>query len=81
MIRHSEISNIELRISIRHEEIALSGNMMLKIYGVLHCSTGKRMNKENRVFFKSKEEATATGFRACGLCMRSEYKKWKNDLI
>lgn len=81
MIRHSEISNIELRISIRHEEIALSGNMRLKIYGMLHCWSGKRMNKENRVFFKSKEEATATGFRPCGLCMRSEYKKWKNDLI
>lgn len=35
MVRHSEISDSELRNKIRRKEIRLSGNSKLKIYGVL----------------------------------------------
>ncbi|WP_073065573.1 Ada metal-binding domain-containing protein [Fodinibius roseus] len=46
--------------------IALAGNRNLKIYGKLNCSSGKRMNAQNRVFFKTQKEALRQGFRPCG---------------
>lgn len=81
MIQHPQISNKELRNRIRQNVFLLGGNSKLKIYGRLNCTSGKRMKKENRVFFKSEKEAIKLGFRPCGHCMRSEYKKWKNELI
>ena len=57
--------------------IQFAGNRKLKIYGTLRCSSGKRMKAENRVFFKSAEEATSEGYRPCGHCMRAEYLRWK----
>lgn len=55
---------------IRHGEIKLAGNARLKIYGTLACGSGKRMKKENRVFFTSEDEAIRHGFRPCKRCMR-----------
>ncbi|WP_281166870.1 Ada metal-binding domain-containing protein [Segetibacter koreensis] len=55
--------------------------MKLKIYGKLNCISGKRMLKQNRVFFCTEAEAIKNGFRPCGHCMRSDYKKWKNGLV
>lgn len=81
MIRHTKISDKELRKQIRQHVLLLGGNGKLKIYGKLNCTSGKRMRKENRVFFKSEEEAISNGFRPCGHCMRSGYKKWKNEFI
>jgi len=66
MIKHSEISNETLRRKIKKGEIVLAGNAKLKIYGRLICSSGKIMKRENRVFFSSKAEAVAAGFRSCG---------------
>lgn len=79
MIRHSEISNIDLRNKIRRREILFAGNSRLKIYGKLSCASGKRMKRENRVFFTSDAEAPARNYRPCGHCMKSEYKKWKQQ--
>jgi methylphosphotriester-DNA--protein-cysteine methyltransferase len=60
-------------------EIKLAGNKKLKIYGTLNCASGKHMKVENRVFFKSEEEAICNSYRPCGNCMTAEYKIWKTS--
>jgi methylphosphotriester-DNA--protein-cysteine methyltransferase len=57
----------------------LAGNRKLRIYGLLSCTSGKRMKQENRVFFASEEQAKQSGFRPCGHCMREKYLNWKSD--
>lgn len=81
MIQHSEISDGELKIKIREGAIRFGGNNKLKIYGALSCAPGKRMKRTNRVFFISEQEAIANGFRPCGHCLKTAYKKWKNETI
>ncbi|WP_257669086.1 Ada metal-binding domain-containing protein [Parapedobacter tibetensis] len=81
MIRHLAIDDEQLRKYIRQNRICLGGNRKLKIFGLLRCSSGKRMKKENRVFFQSMEEAIREGYRPCGHCMKMEYQKWKNGFI
>lgn len=75
MILHTEISDKELWKRIKQNEICFGGNRRLGIYGKLNCSSGKRMKKGNRVFFRSEKEAMEQGFRRCGHCMNKEYKK------
>ncbi|MBL0063205.1 MAG: metal-binding protein [bacterium] len=77
MIHHSQISQTELRERIRQNKIQFAGNSKLKIYGTLACSSGKRMKRENRVFFATEPEAIAEGFRPCGRCLREKYSAWK----
>lgn len=79
MILHSQLSDSELRSKIRKQEIRLGGNKNLKIYGLLKCTSGKRMKKENRVFFADESEALQNGYRPCGHCMRESYKQWKSQ--
>jgi len=79
MIAHSELTKEELRKKIRNGTICFGGNLKLKIYGRLDCSSGKRMKKGNRVFFNSKSEAVHLGFRPCGHCMSKEYRDWKKN--
>ncbi|MDE1192693.1 MAG: Ada metal-binding domain-containing protein [Arachidicoccus sp.] len=81
MIKHSEIPDSDLRDKLRHREICFGGNLKLKIYGTLSCSSGRKMKRENRVFFSTEKEAIANGFRPCGHCMKDQYKKWKNAFI
>lgn len=81
MILHSKIEDDDLRSQIRSEEILFGGNKKLKIYGTLRCSSGKRMKKENRIFFSSESEAIENGYRPCGHCMKDNYKKWKNETV
>ncbi len=81
MIRHTAISDKELKKRIKQNEITFGGNLSLKIYGKLKCRSGKRMKKENRIFFMSEQEAITQTFRPCGNCMTREYKKWKNGFI
>ena len=81
MIKHSDITTIELYRKIRQKIISFAGNEKLKIYGKLNCNSGKRMKKQNRVFFTSTKEAILLGYRPCGHCMRDDYKKWKDGLI
>lgn len=83
MIRHLELGDMafkrskQLKSLIDEGEIRCAGNRKLKIYGTLKCSSGKRMKTENRVFFKSKEEAAKEGYRPCGHCMHKQYLRWK----
>jgi methylphosphotriester-DNA--protein-cysteine methyltransferase len=80
MIQHTQISDRELQALIKNQKVRFGGNSKLKIYGTLHCKSGKRMKKENRVFFESEQEAIDLGYRPCGSCMRQKYLKWKKSL-
>jgi hypothetical protein len=77
MQRHGEISGPELH----RQQITLGGNSKLEIYGKRNCCAGKKMKRANRVFFRSRAEASRQGFRPCGHCLNSDYKKWKYGLI
>ena len=77
MIEHSRISDGELRALIKSKRVLLGGNARLRIYGRLGCPSGRRMRRENRVFFESEAEAVAAGYRPCGICLRDEYRRWK----
>lgn len=81
MIRHIEVSDTDLRKKIKQRKIYLGGNSKLKIYGKLSCASGKRMKRDNRVFFSSEHEAIAKDYRPCGHCMKSAYQKSKNGFI
>lgn len=81
MIRHQDFSDVKILRLIRQEVIMLGGNRKLKVYGTLTCKSGKRMKKENRVFFVSEPDAMEQGFRPCGNCMKYRYKKWKNESL
>ena len=74
---HTTITHADLKIKIKLGKILFAGNRKLKIYGTLHCQSGKKMNKENRVFFISKQEAINHHYRPCGHCLKTEYKQWK----
>lgn len=83
MIAHLDLGSTpfgrarNLKELIENKGIQFAGNKKLKIYGTLHCSSGKRMKTANRVFFKSENEAAGMGYRPCGHCMRKEYLRWK----
>ncbi|HEY9049740.1 MAG TPA: Ada metal-binding domain-containing protein [Ohtaekwangia sp.] len=77
MMRHIYLTNEVLRSKILQREITFGGNIVLKIYGKLSCRSGKRMKKENRVFFHHEVEAIQAGFRPCGHCMPDAYQQWK----
>ena len=59
----------------------LGGNSRLKIYGRLDCPSARRAlargYAKRRVFFADEATAIAAGFRPCGVCMRTEYLRWK----
>lgn len=79
MIRHVEIDPLALHALITSQQIRYGGNQHLKIYGTLKCASGKRMNKQNRVFFKDEAEAVAQGYRPCGHCLRQAYRVWRAE--
>ena len=59
------------------------GHKKLKIYGKLDCRSALMHIKKGeyvkyRVFFIDEETAIAAGYRPCGVCMKEEYKRWKN---
>lgn len=81
MVAHTKLSDIALRCKIRNKEICFGGNRKLSIYGLLNCTSGKRMKKENRVFFGTEQEAQQNNFRPCYRCLKETYKKWKNGLV
>ncbi|MBO9673634.1 MAG: metal-binding protein [Sphingobacteriaceae bacterium] len=76
MIKHIDISTEELKKHFKNQDICFGGNARLKIYGRLTCRSGKRMKKENRVFFRSEEEALQQGYRPCGHCLKTAYQQW-----
>ena len=81
MVNHSNTNDTDVRKWIREKKIHFGGNKKLRIYGTLRCNSGKRMKRENRIFFASEKEAIANNFRPCGHCMKYEYQNWKNGLI
>ncbi len=76
MMRHTDIGRSDLRQKIDGGEIRFAGNTRLRIYGLLTCASGKRMKRENRIFFADETEAVRAGYRPCGHCMRSAYQEW-----
>jgi len=80
MILHSQLSPQNLRRKIHSRTIRFGGNKKLKIYGLLSCGSGKRMKRENRIFFKDEEEALQNNYRPCGHCMREVYRQWKQKI-
>jgi methylphosphotriester-DNA--protein-cysteine methyltransferase len=81
MILHEAVTHQVLWLKIKNKEIVLGGNQSLKIYGTLVCKSGKRLKRNNRVFFESKQEALDLGYRPCGHCLKNDYKIWKNGLV
>ena len=84
MIKHIDFPDnregqLQLRSLIKNQKIVLAGNVRLRIYGRLGCSTGKRMLRKNRVFFQSRADAIENGFRPCGHCMKIEWGEWKRQ--
>ena len=77
MLHHVSIDPQLLIRKIKNREVVFAANKKLKIYGALSCSSGKRMKKENRVFFLSEQEAINIRYRPCGHCMIEKYKIWK----
>lgn len=64
----------------------MGGYKVKKIYGRLDCPSAKRHIEKgqyvkNRVFFADEETAIAAGYRPCGICMKEEYRKWKQSRI
>jgi len=81
LTEHKNISDFKLRKQIKGAILRFGGNSRLKIYGRLNCRSGKRMKRENRVFFASELEAVQNGYRPCGHCMKTAYIRWKNGLV
>lgn len=81
MFFHAQLSDTETWKAIRHKKITLGGHRQLKIYGHLDCTRGKKMKKQNRVFFSTETEAQQLGYRPCGHCMKEKYRNWKNGFI
>src|SRR4051812_14421526 len=77
MIRHADYSDELIGSLLRTEKIKFGGHAKLRIFGTLRCSSGKRMKRENRVFFADWNEAVAAGYRPCGNCLRKEYRQLK----
>ncbi|RVT99810.1 metal-binding protein [Mucilaginibacter limnophilus] len=84
MINHTKLGETSFRRSRKLKQliddglITCAGNVRLKIYGMLNCSSGKRMKAENRIFFSTIEEALGNNYRPCGHCMREAYQQWKS---
>ena len=55
MIRHKRIDDSEVLRVIKSGLIRYGGNRKQKIYGTLTCKSGKRMKRQNRVFFKTEK--------------------------
>ena len=74
-----ELRSRKVRTLIMNGRVRFGGNKRLKIYGMLSCSSGKKMKAENRVFFETEQEAINAGYRPCGHCMAKKYALWKRD--
>lgn len=73
---HVSLTQSEILSKIKQRKIVFAGNSKLKIYGLLKCASGKRMKKQNRVFFVSETEALKNGYRPCRNCTYKKYQQW-----
>lgn len=69
---HESLTPAEFKRLVKVKKILFAGNKNLKVYGTLHCGSGKRMKRSNRVFFENEKEAIALGYRPCGNCLRKK---------
>ena len=77
MIGHSDIADADLHAQLKSGTLTLAGHRSGKIFGRLDCDSGKRMKREERVFFADAAEAMGLGYRPCGHCMKDAYAQWK----
>lgn len=77
MIRHADIADADLHAHLKSGALTFAGHRTGKIFGRLDCASGKRIKREERVFFADATEALALGYRPCGHCMRDAYAQWK----
>jgi len=69
---------------ISFDKAPLGGHKKLRIYGRLDCPSAHRylvkgQYVQHRVFFRDETTAIAAGYRPCGVCMKEEYKNWKQN--
>jgi len=79
ILNHSDLTEKQLFRLLRKQSLIFAGNHKLKIYGLLTCPSGKRMKKQNRVFFKQERDALQAGYRPCAVCQRHAYNVWKSS--
>jgi hypothetical protein len=79
MIFHRDLTDEAIRAALRRRMLRYAGHAHDKIFGRLDCRSGRRMKRNNRVFFTDQAEAMASGFRPCGPCMRKDYDVWKAE--
>lgn len=77
MICHLDIPDPDLHALLKSGALTFAGHKSGKIFGRLDCASGKRMKREERVFFADAAEALAMGYRPCGHCMKDAYAQWK----
>ena len=80
MIRHDSLDSVSLHRMIRDGHVCFAGNRRLKIFGRLDCPAGRRMARDTRVFFASRSEAEALGYRPCARCLATAYDVWKSSM-
>ena len=76
MMGHNSIDDSEVLKAVKSGLIRYGGNREKKIYGTLTCKSGKRMKRQNRVFFENRKDAINNGYRPCGNCMKETYREW-----
>jgi methylphosphotriester-DNA--protein-cysteine methyltransferase len=60
----------------------LGGHRGTRIYGRLDCPAALRAIARggyvaNRVFFLNERDASAAGYRPCGVCLPEKYRTWR----
>ena len=62
----------------------IGGHRRSRIFGRLDCPAARRAlalggYRQHRVFFADATTALAAGYRPCAVCMRDDYRVWKED--
>ena len=70
------INDNELLKAIKSGLILYGGHRKQKIYGTLTCRSGRRMKRQNRVFFENRKDTVNNDYRPCGNSMNEPYRKW-----
>lgn len=79
LYNHAELTDDQVRAMLKCGDIKFAGHKGYKVWGLLTCATGKKMKRENRVFFTSQEAAEKNGYRPCGSCQRAAFNRWKSQ--
>lgn len=77
-IDHLNLTDKQVFNLLHRGVIKFAGHKRNKVYGTLHCKSGKKMKRKYRTFFNSEEFALWLGYRPCGFCMKEKYQQWKS---